>query len=410
MVETIVENDYDVAIIGAGATGLATACAMATEDLKIICFDKMFGFDGETKGDTRTIALLQNSVYLLQNLGVWDDCKPFAEPLNIMKVVDDTGRFPPVPEASFDAKELGSDPFGYNIANDRLVSILAQHADNNPNITLHKTDHVENIENLATKTIVTPFEGPPVSASLVVGADGANSLARRSAGITTTDWKYNQTAIAGWFSHSLPHKNISTEFHRTSGPLVLVPMQGKKCGLVWVETPERANNLMTLDDSQFKQELEDAIHGTLGDVIELSKRSAFPLSGLVANSFAKGRTVLVGHAAHVLPPIGAQGLNLGLRDAAMIADIACRAHMRAADPGGADVIAQYDKMRRSDIMSRTFTVDFLNRSLINGWFPPLQATRAIGVQLLKLIPPLRKAVMREGIAPQSNLPPLMQSR
>ena len=410
MVEITPENDFDVAIIGAGAAGLATACAMAIEDLKIVCFDKMFGFDGESKGDTRTIALLQNSVYLLQNLGVWDDCKPFAEPLNIMKVVDDTGRFPPVPDASFNASELGSDPFGYNIPNDRLVSILAEHARQNPNITLFETDRVKNIENLSNKAIVSPIDADPITASLVVGADGANSLARRAAGISTTDWKYNQTAIACWFSHSQAHENISTEFHRKPGPLVLVPMHGDRCGLVWVETPEQAGRLMALNDDHFMQELNDAIHGSLGDLLDITKRSAFPLSGLVANSFGKGRTALVGHAAHVLPPIGAQGLNLGLRDAAMIADIASKAHIRAMDPGSADVIAQYDEMRRKDIMSRTFTVDFLNRSLMHGWFPPLQATRAIGVQLLKFITPLRKAVMREGIAPQHHLPPLMRSR
>lgn len=410
MVDTDIENDYDVAIIGAGAAGLTTALAMATEDLKIICFDKIFGFDGQKKGDTRTIALLQNSVYLLQNLGVWEDCKPFAQPLAIMKVVDDTGRFPPVASASFNANELGSDPFGYNIPNFNLVSILAEHAHKNPNITLFETDRVKSIQTFADKAIVTPLEAPPVSASLIVGADGAKSLARQQAGFTTTDWKYNQTAIACWFSHSLPHQNISTEYHRKSGPLVVVPMQGNQCGLVWVETPARAEQLMAMNEDAFKGALETAIHSSLGRITKVSKRSAFPLSGLVANSFGKGRTVLVGHAAHVLPPIGAQGLNLGLRDAAMIADIACKAHMRAKDPGGPDVIAEYDRLRRSDIMSRTFTVDFLNRSLLHGWFPPLQATRAIGVQLLKLIPPLRKAVMREGIAPQSHLPPLMHSR
>jgi 2-octaprenyl-6-methoxyphenol hydroxylase len=410
MVDSTQENNFDVAIIGAGAAGLTTACAMAEEGLKIICFDKMFGFDGEKKGDTRTIALLQNSVYLLQNIGVWDECKAYAEPLNIMKVVDDTGRFPPVPEASFNANELGTDPFGYNIPNHRLVTALAEHACKSPNITLFETDRVVKIENLASKALVTPFEKEPISASLVVGADGPQSLARREAGITTTDWNYNQTAIACWFSHSLSHQNISTEYHRKPGPLVVVPMQGNQCGLVWVETPEKADRLMALDDKNFGAELEAATHSSLGTITELSRRSAFPLSGLVANEFAKDRTVLVSHAAHVLPPIGAQGLNLGLRDAAMIADIVCKAHMRADDPGGAQVISDYNRLRRADIMSRTFTVDFLNRSLLHGWFPPLQATRAIGVQLLNLIPPLRKAVMREGIAPQSNLPPLMHSR
>lgn len=410
MAETIESTDFDIAIIGAGAAGLTTACAMADEGLKTVCFDKHFGFDGQKKGDTRTIALLQNSVYLFQNLGVWEKCAPYAEPLNIMKVVDDTGRFPPVPESSFNATELGSDPFGYNIPNDRLVSVLAEQASNHPNIKLVTTERVVKIETKSNKAIITPFEGDPVSASLVVGADGPLSMARREAGIKTTDWKYNQTAIACWFSHSSPHKNISTEYHRTPGPLVVVPMQGNQCGLVWVETPSEAERLMALDDKNFGTELEAAVHSSLGTIGEMSRRSAFPLAGLVANDFAKGRTALVSHAAHVLPPIGAQGLNLGLRDAAMIADLACKAHMRGEDPGGANVIAEYDRLRRKDIMSRTFTVDFLNRSLLYGWFPPLQATRAIGVGLLNLIPPLRKAVMREGIAPQSHLPPLMHAR
>ncbi|MCF6199123.1 MAG: UbiH/UbiF family hydroxylase [Hyphomicrobiaceae bacterium] len=410
MSDTAKMKHYDVAIIGAGATGLTAACAMAEEGLEIVCFDKSFGFEGEKKGDTRTIALLQNSVYLLQNISVWEKCLPFAEPLNIMKVVDDTGRFPPVPSASFKASELGPDPFGYNIPNDRLVSALAEHAATSSDITLSQTKRVVSIKNRADKAIITPVDGNPVSASLVVGADGAHSLARAQAGIKTNSWNYNQTAIACWFEHSLPHQNISTEFHRKAGPLVVVPMQGNKCGLVWVETPANANRLMDLDEAEFARQLKEAVHGSLGTINKVSRRSAFPLSGLVANRFAKGRTVLVGHAAHVLPPIGAQGLNLGLRDAAMIADIAGKAFIRAEDLGGAGVIAEYDRQRRSDIMSRTFAVDFLNRTLLHGWFPPLQATRAIGVGLLKLLPPLRKAVMREGIAPQRNLPPLMYSR
>ncbi len=403
-------HSCDIAIVGGGAAGLTAACAMAREGLEVICFDKSFGFDGEKKGDTRTIALLQNSVYLLQNIGVWKKCEQYAQPLDVMRVVDDTGRFPPVAEARFEARELGSDPFGYNIPNDRLVSALAQHAEEMPNITLLPTQGVASIDNLASRATVRTVEGQSFTVSLVVGADGAGSMARREAGITTTDWKYNQTAIACWFSHSLPHKNISTEFHRTSGPLVVVPMQGDQCGLVRVETPENAERLMSLDEKSFAGELQTAIHGSLGTISKVSKRSAFPLSGLVANSFAKGRTVLIGHAAHVLPPIGAQGLNLGLRDAAMIADIVAKADMRAQDPGSMQVINEYNRLRRTDILSRTFTVDFLNRSLLHGWFPPLQVTRALGVQLLKWIPPLRKTVMREGIAPGSHLPPLMHAR
>jgi 2-octaprenyl-6-methoxyphenol hydroxylase len=219
-----------------------------------------------------------------------------------------------------------------------------------------------------------------------------------------------QTAIACWFSHSLPHGNVSTEFHRPSGPLVVVPMQGNQCGLVWVEAPREAVRLLALDDVAFGRELERAVHSTLGAITHVSRRSAFPLAGLTANEFAKGRTALVSHAAHVIPPIGAQGLNLGLRDAAMLADIVCKAHIKGEDVGGATVISAYNTARRADILSRTFTVDMLNRSLLFGWFLPFQALRGIGVQLLNSIPALRKAVMREGLAPQASLPPLMQPR
>lgn len=402
--------DYDVAIIGGGAAGLATAACLATEDLRIICFDRQFGFNGEEKGDTRTIALLQNSVYLLQNLGIWEACAPCAQPLDVMKVVDDTGRFPPVPPTTFYASELGPEPFGYNIPNDRLVTALAEHDRASGRINLHPTEGVAHIVTGPQRAVVTTREGASIAVALVVGADGPRSLARSEAGIGTHDWRYDQTAIACWFSHSLPHDNISTEFHRPSGPLVVVPMQGNQCGLVWVEAPLEAERLLALDDCAFARELERATHGTLGGISRISRRSAFPLAGLTANDFAKGRTALVSHAAHVLPPIGAQGLNLGLRDAAMLADIVCRAHIKGEDPGGSEVINAYNAARRTDILSRTFTVDMLNRTLLYGWFPPLQALRGIGVQLLNHIAPLRRAVMREGLAPQSNLPPLMQPR
>jgi 2-octaprenyl-6-methoxyphenol hydroxylase len=403
-------TDFDVAIIGGGAAGLATAACLATEDLRIVVFDSHFGFEGEKKGDTRTIALLQNSVYLLENLGVWEACAPFAQPLDVMKVVDDTGRFPRVADATFLASELGPDPFGYNIPNDKLVTVLAHHVHAGRKATLYTTRGVVDIVTEPDRAVIVTEEGARVSASLVVGADGPNSLARRKAGIDTHDWAYDQTAIACWFSHSLPHHNVSTEFHRPAGPLVVVPMQGDQCGLVWVEAPREAERLLALDDEAFGRELERAIHSTLGSIGQISRRSSFRLAGLTANEFAKGRTALVSHAAHVIPPIGAQGLNLGLRDAAMLADIVCKAHIKGEDVGGVEVVKAYDAARRADILSRTFTVDMLNRSLLFGWFLPFQALRGIGVQLLNRIAPLRKAVMREGLAPQASLPPLMQPR
>jgi len=173
------QADYDIAIIGGGAAGLATAACMAIEDLSIVCFDREFGFPGEIKGDTRTIALLQNSIYLLQNLGLWEQIQRHAQPLVVMKVIDDTGRFPPTPASAFKASELGPDPFGYNIPNDRLVTALAEHACASDRITLHETGGVQHIDNGYEMATLTTKEGMSFTAALVVGADGPTSMARK---------------------------------------------------------------------------------------------------------------------------------------------------------------------------------------------------------------------------------------
>ena len=210
---------FDAAVIGAGPAGLTTTAALAHAGIKVICLDRQFGFHGETKGDTRTIALLQGSIQLLKNLNIWPHCVNYAAPLDVMRVIDDTGRFPRAPDMTFKASELGPEPFGYNIPNDRLTSALALHAERHPNITLHTTSAVEKVIGGPREVILTTAEKQQIRCALVVGADGPESIARRSARIETVDWRYDQIAIAGWFSHSRPHRNISTEFHRPAGPL-----------------------------------------------------------------------------------------------------------------------------------------------------------------------------------------------
>jgi 2-octaprenyl-6-methoxyphenol hydroxylase len=255
--------------------------------------------------------------------------------------------------------------------------------------------------------VLTTKEGAEKSAALVVAADGRNSLCRQAADIKTSAWTYPQAAIAASFTHDRPHGQVSTEFHRSSGPFTTVPLPGLASSLVWVERPEEAQRLAALDDDAFRKALEVRLQGLLGSVGDISPRTVFPLSGLTANSFGRSRVALVGEAGHVIPPIGAQGLNLGLRDAAALADCVADAVARKQDPGSPAVLDAYEASRRSDVTSRVMTVDLLNRSLISG-FLPLHLARGIGLHALKSIGPLRRYVVHEGLQPSSSVPTLMR--
>ncbi|MEJ2435426.1 MAG: FAD-dependent monooxygenase, partial [Pseudolabrys sp.] len=207
--------------------------------------------------------------------------------------------------------------------------------------------------------------------------------------------------------HSRPHRDTSTEFHTPSGPFTLVPLPGNRSSLVWVLDPLDADDLIALDDAELSGEIERASHSILGRIEVEPGRGRFPLTRVRARRFAAHRIALVGEAAHVIPPIGAQGLNLGLRDAATIGEIAAGARRSGRDIGGINALAQYDRMRRADVGSRTLAVDLLNRTLLTD-FLPVQGARGLGLYMLERIGPLRRALMREGVEPRAALPKLMR--
>jgi 2-octaprenyl-6-methoxyphenol hydroxylase len=207
--------------------------------------------------------------------------------------------------------------------------------------------------------------------------------------------------------HSRPHSDTSTEFHTPSGPFTLVPLPGQRSSLVWVLDPLDADDLIALDDAELAHEIERASHSILGKIELEPGRGRFPLTRATARRFARNRIALVGEAAHVIPPIGAQGLNLGLRDAATIGEIAIAACRANRDIGGINALAQYDRMRRADVGSRTLAVDLLSRTLLTD-FLPVQGARGVGLYLLDRVGPLRRALMREGVAPRAAQPRLMR--
>jgi 2-octaprenyl-6-methoxyphenol hydroxylase len=250
--------------------------------------------------------------------------------------------------------------------------------------------------------------GRSLTARLVVAADGRRSLCRTAAGIETSDWRYEQGAIASSFRHSRPHDGVAIELHREGASFTTVPLPDQRASaLILVGSTSDIASLMDSDEERFADALADRFDGLLGLIEDVGPRSSFPVAGLTAKNLAARRIALVGEAGHILPPIGAQGLNLGFRDAAALADCVADALACGADPGGDGVLQSYMAARRLDVLSRALGVDFINRSLLTG-FVPLQAARGIVLHGLTAFPLLRRMVMRLGLEPPGTLPRLMR--
>ena len=396
----------DVAVVGAGPAGLAAALALAHVGADVVLVGPAPPKPEGGPRDTRTAALLASSVDLLKRLGVWQAVAPSAAPLKAVRIVDASQSLFRSPEIAFEAAELGLEAFGHNIPNTVLVEALYARAKEQVRTIVPAS--VSRVVFAEAKAVLVCDDGTEVAARLVAAADGRRSICREAAGIGTRAWRYDQSAIAASFRHALPHDGVSTELHREGGSVTTVPLPDPHASsLVWVGSNAEVARLMQLGDTDFAEALADRLGNALGQVSDPGPRAAFPVEGLSAETLGARRTALVGEAAHLLPPIGAQGLNLGLRDAAALADCAASARSHGEDPGGDAILAAYASARRIDVLSRTIGVDLLNRSLLTG-FAPLQAARGAVLHGLAALPFLRRAVMRVGLEPPTDLPSLMR--
>ncbi|KQZ01083.1 2-octaprenyl-6-methoxyphenyl hydroxylase [Pseudolabrys sp. Root1462] len=389
-------------VVGGGPAALTAAIALAQAGMATVLAGKR-----PPRADNRTTALLAGSIAALEKLGVWELCVGKAAPLVTMRLVDDTGRLLRAPEVKFEAHEIDLDAFGYNIENPVLIDALEERARALPNLRMID-DVVIAAEPGVDDVTITLKSGARFAAPLTIGADGRNSMCRAAAEIESSEHRYHQVALTVCLKHTRPHHDTSTEFHTTTGPFTLVPLPGNRSSLVWVLRPHEADELAALDDDDLALEIERAAHSILGKMTLEPGRALFPLSTRTAARFGAHRIALVGEAAHVIPPIGAQGLNLGLRDAVTIAELAGRAHDEGRDIGGDDVLIGYDRARRGDVASRGLVIDIANRTLLSD-FLPLQGLRGLGLYALDRIGPLRRAVMREGVAPRAK-PELRRGR
>jgi 2-octaprenyl-6-methoxyphenol hydroxylase len=380
-------DTFNVAVIGGGATGYAAALAAGVAGLSTLHLAPPASIPA-----ARTAALLDGSLALLKELGAWPRLAPHAEPLTAIRIVDASRRLLRAPEVLFCAEELGLAAFGANIANAAIVEALAAcTAERDAILTIPAA--AEAFETHADGVIIAAGDRR-WKARLVVAADGARSMARAATGIGARRWTYPQSALVALLSVSVPHHGVSTEFHTEAGPLTLVPAPGGRMSLVWVDRSARAEAIAAMPDADFARAVEIRTGSLHGAMRVAGARAVFPLRAALADRFADRRTVLVGEAAHVLPPIGAQGLNLGFRDVAALRRVLAR---HRDDPGGAPALSEYHAARRADIRLRTLAIDLFNRSLLSD-FVPVHILRGTGLALSGAVPALRRTLMRAGLA------------
>ncbi|MBZ0260620.1 MAG: FAD-dependent monooxygenase [Hyphomicrobiales bacterium] len=389
--------DCKVIVAGAGPAGLAAAALLAKEGVATTIVAPAPG------EDPRTVALMQPSIQLLRYLDIWPGkLESETSPLRKLRIIDDTGSLLVAPNLEFEAQDLNLEAFGWNVPLALLLPVLRRRAED-LGVTF--------VEATATGAVsrddaihVTLSNSAEISAVLCLAADGANSALRKAAGIATDTWSYDQTAIATSFAHSMGHDNISTENHKPAGPFTTVPLPENRSSLVWMERPARAEALMAMGDKELAAEIQIETHGELGLISNLGPRKSFPMKGLTARQFAKDRVILIGEAAHVVPPIGAQGLNMSLRDAALAADLI----LAAKDPGNASVLAEYNAVRRAEVVPRQHLIDLMNKSLLLG-FLPLEGARALGLAAVHYFTPLKRFIMERGLQQTDNLPFAMRA-
>ncbi|MBX9457124.1 MAG: UbiH/UbiF family hydroxylase [Rhizobium sp.] len=382
-------TEHDVAVVGGGLAGRIAALAFARQGFDTVLITPDTGLQ-----DGRTTALMDQSIGFLASLGIWSRVLPEAAPLASMQIIDATGRLLHAPPVKFRASEIGLEAFGYNIPNAPFLSILQSELAMLDNVRMIGSSVVR--ADLAADSVrLVLSDGSEVDARLAVAADGRRSPMREAAGITVNTKTYPQTAVVLNFAHDRPHGGVSTEFHTRSGPFTQVPLPGNRSSLVWVVTPPEAGEILGLPAETLDRRIEAQMRSMLGRVTVEGAPQGWPLSAMTARRFGHGPVVLVGEAAHVFPPIGAQGLNLSLRDIQTALDLAVE---RRSSNGMLAIGDTYDRRRRADIVSRTAAIDLFNSSLLSG-FLPIQMLRAAGLHLLSALPPLRYLAMNEGVAP-----------
>jgi 2-octaprenyl-6-methoxyphenol hydroxylase len=443
----------DVAIVGGGMVGMSLAAALAGAGLGVVLVDAQAAPAAvDPRRDGRSSAIAFGARQALAGIGVWGAMAAGAQPIRRIRVSDGTGsgqvsglfldydptvlagRGPSLrralgaglvspgqsgapPDADgFDTAALGAgatDPLGYIVENRTIREALLGRLAVLDGLTHLRPVRVAHMEPGPGRATLQLADGRRVTAALVVAADGGDSPLRAAAGIPATQWDYPQTAIVCTVTHSLPHGGVAHEHFQPSGPFAMLPMVddpasgAHRSSVVWTERNALAPAMLRLDDAHFAFEMQRRFGDSLGRLALAGGRWAFPLRLLHAERYVDDRRVLVGDAAHVLHPIAGQGLNLGLKDVAALAEVLVDAWRLGLDPGSAAVLGSYARWRRVDTVLLIAATDGLNRLFSND-FGPLRLARDLGLAAVDRVPPLKRLLMRDAMGTLGELPRLIR--
>jgi len=393
-------ENVDILISGGGVAGLTAAAAFGKAGFSVICADPtppMTERDAEGS-DLRTTAFLQPSQTLLDQIGLWDRYAPHAAALQIMRIVDAGGEVSePRLVKEFDASDISEKPFGWNLPNWLLRRELVAFLQDLPNVDFRQGVGTKSLFTRTQEARVTLTDSSLISCRLVIAADGRSSPMRDAAGIGVKTMRYGQKALAFAVTHPQPHQNVSTEIHRSGGPFTLVPLpdyQGKSStAIVWMETGPEVDRLANLPVPEFEAAMNERSCGILGELTLASRRTVWTIISQVAERMSSERLALIAEAAHVVPPIGAQGLNMSLGDLRALLDLATA---NPSDLGSRKMLDQYHKTRHGEVQVRVTGIDVLNRASM-AHAQPLRDARAMGLNALYSLAPVRKTLMQMGL-------------
>ena len=397
----------DVAILGGGLAGLTLAAALGSAGVPVIVIDRDPPAAHLTESfDGRTTAIAYASARALGAAGVWQHAEAEAQPILDIRVTDnDSPLF-----LHYDHRAVGDQPMGWIVENRVLRAALFRRVAELPSVTHLAPAEVSGIERGALQTLLTLADGRTVCARLLVGADGKKSLARAEAGIRTLNASYRQHAIACTISHTAPHHGVAVEKFLPSGPFAMLPMTQQRTSIVWSERSDLAPHYMKLDEAAFTAELQARCGSWLGTVTPVGPRFCFPLALMHAERYVDRRLALISEASHAIHPIAGQGLNMGFRDAAALAEAVVDAWRLGLDVGSAEVTERYQRWRRVDNLTLVAVTDGLNRLFSND-IAPLRAARRLGLALVDRAPPLqplKRLFMRHAMGTVGELPRMLR--
>ena len=396
-----------IVICGGAFAGLALALALRQglgPDIPVVVADPALGT--RPSRDPRATAIVAACRRLFEALGVWEDVAPNAQPILDMVVTDSELADATRPAfLTFAGEVEPGEPFAHMVENRNLIDALAARSEA-AGVDLRATA-VNNYEARADGIDVTLADGTTIAASLLVAADGARSKLRERAGIATHGWEYDQSGIVVTVGHERDHHGRAEEHFLPAGPFAILPLTGKRSSLVWTESRKEAGRIVALGEVEFHAELEQRFGLHLGEIKALDKPRAFPLGYFVARSFIAERLALVGDAAHVIHPIAGQGLNMGLKDVAALAEVVVDAARLGMDPGDAGVLERYQRWRRFDTMAMGVATNSLNL-LFSNRSKLLRAVRDIGLGLVDRAPPLKNLFIREAAGLTGEVPRLLK--